>query len=105
MTRAAKVTSAVALALLFMTGCAVDQQKEVALYRDALHKAVDDAKLKAQALADATGLSLGAVLTVTKGGSATPFPVGDKMSAVGGVPIEAGTQQIQASVTITYAAS
>jgi uncharacterized protein len=88
-----------------VSGPSLDVSDQASLYRDALHKAVDNAKLKAQALADATGLSLGAVLTVTEGGSATPFPIGDKMSAVGGVPIEAGTQQIQASVTITYAAS
>ena len=88
-----------------VSGPSLDVSDQASLYRDALHKAVDNAKLKAQALADATGLSLGSVLTVTEGGSATPFPVGDKMSAVGGVPIEAGTQQIQASVTITYAAS
>jgi uncharacterized protein len=88
-----------------VSGPGLDVSDQASLYRDALHKAVDNAKLKAQALADATGLSLGAVLTVTEGGSATPFPIGDKMSAVGGVPIEAGTQQIQASVTITYAAS
>ncbi len=88
-----------------VSGPSLDVADQASLYRDALHKAVDNAKLKAQALADATGLSLGAVVTVTEGGSATPFPIGDKMSAVGGVPIEAGTQQIQASVTITYAAS
>jgi uncharacterized protein len=87
-----------------VSGPNLDVSDQTSLYRDALHKAVDNAKLKAQALADATGLSLGSVLTVTEGGSATPFPVSDKMSAAG-APIEAGTQQIQASVTITYAAS
>jgi uncharacterized protein len=88
-----------------VSGPSLDVSDQASLYRDALHEAVDNAKLKAQALADATGVSLGAVLTVTEGGSATPYPTADKMSAVGGVPIEAGTQQIQASVTITYAAS
>jgi uncharacterized protein YggE len=87
-----------------VSGPSLDVSDQTSLYRDALHKAVDNAKLKAQALADATGLSLGAVQSVTEGGSATPFPITDKMSAVG-APIEAGTQQIQASVTVTYAAS
>jgi uncharacterized protein YggE len=87
-----------------VSGPSLDVSDQTSLYRDALHKAVDNAKLKAQALADATGLSLGAVLTVTEGGSATPFPISDKMSAAG-APIEAGTQEIQATVTITYAAS
>ena len=42
--------------------------------------------------------------SITEGGSSTPFAVADKMSAVG-APIEAGTQEIQASVTVTYAVS
>jgi len=87
-----------------VSGPSLDVSDQDALYRDALHKAVDDAKLKAQSLADAAGLSLGGALTITEGGSASPLPVADKMSAVG-APIEAGTQQIQASVTVTYAAS
>jgi uncharacterized protein YggE len=87
-----------------VSGPSLDVSDQSALYRDALHKAVDDAKLKAQSLADAAGLSLGGALTITEGGSATPLPIADKMSAVG-TPIEAGTQEIQASVTATYAAS
>jgi hypothetical protein len=87
-----------------VSGPSLDVSDQTALYRDALHKAVDNAKLKAQALADAAGLSLGSVQSVTEGGSAAPVPIADKMSAVG-APIEAGTQQIQANVTVTYAAS
>jgi uncharacterized protein YggE len=88
-----------------VSGPSLDVSDQTSLYRDALHKAVDNAKLKAQALADAAGLSLGAVQSVTEGGSASPpSPIADKMSAVG-APIEAGTQQIQASVVVTYAAS
>ena len=87
-----------------VSGPSLDVADQDALYRDALHKAVDDAKLKAQSLADAAGLSLGGALTVSEGGSASPLPISDKMSAAG-TPIEAGTQEIQASVTVTYAAS
>jgi uncharacterized protein YggE len=87
-----------------VSGPSLDVSDRDALYRDALHKAVDDAKLKAQSLADAAGLSLGGAVTITEGGSSAPMPVADKMSAVG-TPIEAGTQEIQASVTVTYAAS
>jgi uncharacterized protein YggE len=87
-----------------VSGPSLDVSDQSALYRDALHKAIDDAKLKAQSLADAAGLSLGAVLSITEGGSASPVPMADKMSAAGAT-IEAGTQQIQASATVTYAAS
>jgi uncharacterized protein YggE len=75
-----------------------------ALYRDALKKAVDAAKLKAQALADAAGLTLGAVQTVTEQTSAPPMPFASKAADAVAVPIEAGSQEIQATVTVTYAA-
>ncbi len=87
-----------------VSGPSLDVSDQSALYRDALHKAVDDAKLKAQSLADAAGLSLGAVQSISEGSSPSPLPIADKMSAVG-APIEAGTQQIQARATVTYAAS
>ena len=87
-----------------VSGPSLDVSDQASLYRDALHKAVDDAKLKAQSLADAAGLNLGGVQSITEGGAPSPLPMADKMSAAG-VPIQAGTQQIQASVTITYAAS
>jgi uncharacterized protein len=87
-----------------VSGPSLDVSDQSTLYRDALHKAIDDAKLKAQSLADAAGLSLGAVQSISEGGSASPIPMADKMSAAG-APIEAGTQQIQASATVTYAAS
>jgi len=87
-----------------VSGPSLDVSDQSSLYRDALHKAVDDAKLKAQSLADAAGLSLGGALTITEGGASSPVPMADKISAAG-APIEAGTQEIQASVTVTYAAS
>jgi uncharacterized protein YggE len=86
-----------------VSGPSLDVSDQSSLYRDALHKAVDDAKLKAQALADAAGLSLAGAQSVTEGGSTSPIPMAGKMSAAG-APIEAGTQEIQASVTVTYAA-
>lgn len=87
-----------------VSGPSLDVSDQSTLYRDALHKAVDDAKLKAQSLADAAGLSLGGAQSISEGGSSSPLPIADKMSAAG-APIEAGTQEIQASVTVTYAAS
>lgn len=103
--RAGKVVdAAVGAGANGVSGPSLDVSDQSTLYRDALHKAVDDAKLKAQSLADAAGLSLGAVQSIAEGGSAMPLPVADKLSAPG-APIEAGTQEIQASATVTYAAS
>ena len=102
--RAGKVVdAAVGAGANGVSGPSLDVSDQDTLYRDALHKAVDDAKLKAQSLADAAGISLGAVQSIAEGGSASPLPIAEKLSAAG-APIEAGTQEIQASATVTYAA-
>lgn len=75
-----------------------------AQYRDALKKAVADARLKAQALADAAGLKLGAVQSIVEGTASTPLPLAAKLDS-GGAPIEPGTQETQATATVTFAAS
>jgi len=75
-----------------------------ALYRQALQSAVADAKAKAQALADAGGLTLGSVTSMTEGGGvAQPLPYA--AAATDGVAkLEPGTQTVDASVTVTFAA-
>ena len=78
-------------------------------YAKALKLAVDDAKTQAQAIADAAGLTLGGITHIENSGS-TPTPIyyGAQLamdSAKAPTPIEAGTQQIQATVTVTYSAS
>jgi len=75
-----------------------------ALYRQALQSAVADAKAKAQALADAGGLTLGSVTSMTEGGGVVqPLPYA--AAATDGVAkLEPGTQTVDASVTVTFAA-
>jgi uncharacterized protein YggE len=76
-------------------------------YEQALKLAVADAKAQAQAIATGAGLTLGAVKHVSNNGSA-PEPYYHAYAyaqlAAAGAPIEAGSQQIQASVTVTYTA-
>jgi hypothetical protein len=86
-------------------GPMLSRSDEPDLYRQALAKAVDDAKRKAQALADAADLKLGAVQSVTEGAAAVPIPFAAKLSDSGSVPVEPGTQETQATVSVTYAAS
>src|SRR5207253_2555484 len=84
----------------------LDTADKSSLYGEALKKAIADAKVKAQAIADGAGLTLGALVKVQEGGnSAPPVPMFAAEKAAATVPIEAGTQQIQASVTVTYSAS
>lgn len=75
-----------------------------ALYRNALKDAVGDARTKAAALAAASGLTLGDVQSVAEGQSLpTPLPYAAAADA-GAAKIEPGTQTIDATVTVTYAA-
>jgi uncharacterized protein YggE len=86
-------------------GPSLDTAAKSFLYDEALKQALGDAKEKAQAIAGAAGLTLGSVLKAHEGGNAEPVPMFDSAAATrASVPIEAGTQQIQASVTVSYAA-
>jgi uncharacterized protein YggE len=74
-----------------------------ASYRNALKAALADARAKAETLAAAAGRSLGQITAISEGGS-TPIP----LPAVGAtkdsaVPIEAGTQKIEATISVTFA--
>ena len=73
-----------------------------AAYRNALKAAVADARAKAETLAAAANLTLGKITAIVEGGGAMPMPVavGAKDSSV---PIEPGTQKIEATVSVTFA--
>jgi len=99
------IDTAVAAGATSVSGPSLSLSDQAGLYRDALKKAVADAKLKAQALADSAGLTLGAAQSITEGSTATPLPMAGKLGAPDSTPIEPGTQDVQATVTVTYAAS
>jgi uncharacterized protein YggE len=75
-----------------------------ALYRQALQSAVADAKAKAQALADGANLTLGSVTSMSEGGVAQPLPYASAVTDGGVAKLEPGTQTVDASVTVTFAA-
>jgi uncharacterized protein YggE len=102
----ALVDAAVGAGANNVDGPNLDTADKTSLYNQALDKALSDARQKAQAIASATGLTLGSALKVREGGQATPVVYGQALGAAARVapPIEAGTQKIQASVTVTYSA-
>lgn len=78
------------------------------LYRQALKAAVANARASAQALAEAGNVSLGRVTAIVEGGGAPqplPFAAAAKASDAESTPIEAGTQEISATVSVTYSVS
>jgi uncharacterized protein YggE len=81
----------------------LDTADKSASYDKALKHALGDAKGKAQAIAEAAGVTLGSIVKVHEGGNATPMRLyAAARDATSSVPIEAGTQRIQAAVTVTY---
>jgi uncharacterized protein YggE len=87
-------------------GPSLSRGDQSALYRQALKAAVDDARASAQALASASGLALGRITTVVEGGGARPLPfaAADKAMAES-TPIEPGTQDVTATVSVTFSVS
>lgn len=77
------------------------------LQAEALRDAVGDARRKAEVLAKAAGVRLGSVTAITEGfsGGPEPYYAGGAEQAVldKAAPIEPGRQDVQASVTVTFA--
>ena len=96
------VDAAVAAGANQVYGPNLSRSDQDALYLQALKKAMADAKAKAEAIASGGGISLGSVKTVVEGGSPIVVPgIADKATT----PISPGTEQITATVTVTYAIS
>lgn len=86
-------------------GPSLSRSDQDALQAKALRDAVGNARKKAEALANAAGVRLGTVTAITEGsaGGAEPYfaqrlAVSDKAA-----PIEPGTQDVQATVMVTFA--
>lgn len=99
----ALVDAAVGAGATGVSGPTLTRSDSDALYDKALQAAVGNAVDKAKTLATAAGLSLGAVQTMVEGSQQPIVFAAGKMDASAPTPIEAGTQTIDASVTVTYA--
>ena len=71
----------------------------------ALRSAVDNAKAKAEALAQAADVQLGSVTAIEErsDGGYEPYFSAQRLAKSADTPIEPGTQEIQATVTVTFA--
>jgi uncharacterized protein YggE len=100
----ALIDAAVAAGANTVSGPTLSVSDSDARYRDALGKAVADARLKAEALAKAGGFGVGPVSTVSEQGSNSPTPVFAAAGATAkdSTPVEPGTQDITADVSVTF---
>jgi uncharacterized protein YggE len=100
----ALVDAAVGAGANSISGPSLSISDQDAAYRDALQKAFVDARAKAQALAQAGGFGLGSVASVSESSAAAPPPLLPVATAgkVDSTPIEPGTQDVTADVTVTF---
>jgi uncharacterized protein YggE len=86
-------------------GPSLSRSDQDGLQAKALRDAVSDARKKAEALADAAGVGLGRVTAISEGfsGGPQPYYAAEMRLAKSDAPIEPGTQDVQANVTVTFA--
>jgi uncharacterized protein YggE len=87
-----------------ISGPGLSSSNAEALYRQALAKAVDDARLRAEALARAAGRSLGPITAMVEGGaSGGPEPLfRAEAQAADSAAISPGEQETSATVSVTF---
>lgn len=78
-------------------------QDPAPMMRDARRAAVKDAMDKAALLADAAGVPLGALLSISDHGGSGVQPMAAEMSARGAAPIAQGEVNVSASVSMVFA--
>lgn len=101
----AVVDAAVGAGANHVYGPSLTRSDQEALYRNALRAAYADARVKAQALAEAAGVTLGAMTATVEGGGSVPMPMAAGRAEDAKATIEPGTQELQASVSVTFAVS
>jgi hypothetical protein len=86
-----------------VSGPGLSSSNAEALYRQALAKAVADARLRAEVLAKAAGRSLGEITTIVEGG-ASPEPLyrAAALDSAASTPIVPGQQETSASISVTF---
>lgn len=85
-----------------VSGPSLSRSDADALYRQALARAVGDAKERAETLADAAGRNLGAVKAIAEGGGVAIPYAAKEAAAADSTPVVSGAQEQTATVTVTY---
>lgn len=97
--------TAVAVGGNTIEGIQFEISNQVALETEAREAAMLDAQQKAEQLTELAGAELGPVHTILETGGSSPLPVAlsvEESFAASSVPVQPGTQSIQASVQVTW---
>lgn len=85
-----------------ISGPGLSSSNAEALYRQALGKAVAEARARAEVLAKAANRSLGEITSISES-TATPYPHAERLQAdSASTPIVPGEQETSASITVTF---
>ena len=98
----ALIDAAVAAGANQVSGPVMSSKNAEQLYRQALAKAVDEARARAEVLAKAAGRSLGDIHALVEGGAPAPIPFAARDAAEASVPIVPGQQDTSATVSVTF---
>ena len=98
------IDAAVAAGATTVNGPSFTVSEREEAYRKALAEAVENARANAEALAAAVGGKVGAVVQVSESGAEQPLPMfrAEAAMASDATPVEAGTREVSASVTVTF---
>lgn len=96
------VDAAVAAGANETSGPTFDRSDRDELYRRALRQAFADARSKAQTLAGEADASLGRVLRIEESAAPRPVPYFEAAALSAKTPVEPGTQDVQATITVTF---
>jgi hypothetical protein len=89
-----------------ISGPSLTRSESKDLEEQALERALDDARGKAKALAAASGAQLGDVVKIVEGGAVEPVPYARmELAKDEATPIEPGTVDTSAALTVTFAMS
>jgi uncharacterized protein YggE len=98
--------AAVAAGATETSGPSFDRGDRAELYRSALKAAFADARAKAGTLAGEAGASLGRVLRIEESPAASgPAPMYATAMERSPTPVEPGTQEVQATISVTFSLS
>jgi uncharacterized protein len=85
-----------------ISGPGLSSSSSEELYRQALAKAVSEARERAQVLAKAAGRSVGEITAIVEGSAATPLPYAERAALDASMPIVPGEQETTATVSVTF---
>ncbi|MGH3132663.1 MAG: SIMPL domain-containing protein, partial [Gaiellaceae bacterium] len=86
-----------------ISGPGLSSSDAEALYREALAKAVSEARARAEVLAEAAGRSVGEITSISEGAGASPLPYAERAALdAASTPIVPGEQETTATITVTF---